>query len=529
MKLNRILFVTMGFTACTTSCDLDKFPEGDLITESQKEEVIEVAPELLSGDVNGLAANRIAYNTLGLASDLVRHFDFGYASVCLMTDASGQDIVADNSGYNWYSANMNFTDRNYTSYQSEMIWKIFFNHLATANNIIAMVEPETTDAELKIYRGQALASRAFDYLNLVQMYQFTYAGHENAPAVPIVKEGMTGEEIANNPRATVQQVYDFIMSDLNEAIALLDGYSHGSDRSNKGAIDQQVSYGLRARTNLLMQQWSDAAADAEKAMAGYSPYSLNEVSKPSFHTAAANSWIWADVVSEDNDIIQTGILNWPSHMSTFTGNGYTTGTGTYRMINSQLWEQIPATDVRKGWWLDEKGNSPLSDDFKYGNAKYTDALECPNYTNVKFAAYKGELLNSINACDWPLMRVEEMILIKAEALAQQGQTGAAAIALKQLMAVRDPEWNETTVTVDDVWFQRRIELWGEGFSFLDILRLKKPVNRIGTNFDQATLGYNLPAESKIFLWRIPECEITSNNGISEADNNESVAVPKPEK
>ena len=51
----------------------------------------------------------------------------------------------------------------------------------------------------------------YDYLNLVQIYQFTYAGHENALAVPIVTEKMSDEEMQNNPRATVQQVYDQIM------------------------------------------------------------------------------------------------------------------------------------------------------------------------------------------------------------------------------------------------------------------------------------------------------------------------------
>mgnify|MGYP000370431231 FL=1 len=55
------------------------------------------------------------------------------------------------------------------------------------------------------------------------MYQHTYAGHENSLAVPIVTETMTDEDMQNNPRATVQQVYDQIMSDLNTAADLLTG------------------------------------------------------------------------------------------------------------------------------------------------------------------------------------------------------------------------------------------------------------------------------------------------------------------
>lgn len=52
--------------------------------------------------------------------------------------------------------------------------------------------------------------RAFAYLTLVQMYQHTYAGHENAPAVPIVLETTEPDVLSNNPRASVKEVYDLI-------------------------------------------------------------------------------------------------------------------------------------------------------------------------------------------------------------------------------------------------------------------------------------------------------------------------------
>ena len=98
------------------------------------------------------------------------------------------------------------------------------------------------------------------------------------------------------------------------------------------------------------------------------------------------------------------------------------------------------------------------------------------YTNVKFGMKSG-IGSSNNDNDWCIMRAEEMILIKAEALAQQNDEGNAAKELKVLMDERDASWNKSSVTVDDVWLQRRIELWGEGFSMADIMRLGKPVVR----------------------------------------------------
>lgn len=71
------------------------------------------------------------------------------------------------------------------------------------------------------------------------------------------------------------------------------------------------------------------------------------------------------------------------------------------------------------------------------------------------------------------MRVSEMYLTEAEALAHLNKGTEAAIVLKDLMVNRDPSWNKASVTVDDVYTQRRTELWGEGFALYDHLRLKK--------------------------------------------------------
>ena len=78
---------------------------------------------------------------------------------------------------------------------------------------------------------------------------------------------------------------------------------------------------------------------------------------------------------------------------------------------------------------------------------------------------------------------------------------------------------------DEVWLQRRMEIWGEGFSLFDILRLKKPVVRKNTNYDPS-VQYNSAAEAQILIYRIPQCEMETNSGISDTDNNP--AAPQPQ-
>ena len=203
------------------SCDLDKLPEGQYVGGEQNEGVIEQRPNMTVAAVNGMAAKLNAFATVSTPEN-PDHNDYGLAAVHQALEQGGQDMPCTTSGYNWFNRCQNYADRLYTSSEDELIWKIFYNHMDAANKVLLLTEG-TEDPEMLIYRGQAFAARAYDYLSLAQAYQFTYAGHENALCVPIVTENMTLEEKQNNPRATVQQVYDQIMSDLSQALDLLAG------------------------------------------------------------------------------------------------------------------------------------------------------------------------------------------------------------------------------------------------------------------------------------------------------------------
>ena len=192
-----------------------------------------------------------------------------------------------------------------------------------------------------------------------------------------------------------------------------------------------------------------------------------------------------------------------------------------------LYEQIPATDVRKGWWLNESNDSPLLDDPHYSG--WEDAAAAGPYANVKFGVYNDNMSNLQGASDWPLMRVEEMYLIEAEATGMGSSWSEGKRLLESFIkAYRDPEFasaaTDATSLQDEVWFHRRLELWGEGFSYFDIMRLEKPIIRKGSNFP-AAWQFDIPAKAQILLWLIPSSEIEANQGIGEGDNNPAVNPP----
>lgn len=540
---NRYFVALLGSAMLlTTSCsDLDTNPSGSTMSDGQLNEVLAQDQSKLKSEVSGMYANMIECEAITQWYGSARHYDFGYASTMMMMDASGQDEPSQVSVYNWYNKPLRFVDRTANSETTYFIWNQCYKNIKAANDVLKSVDLENLSDVAKSYVGQAYAMRAFEYFTLIQLYQFSYKGHEDAAGVPIVTE-KTAEAEANNPRAAVKDVYKQIMDDLNTAIDYLT-----DSRSAKSEINRQVAYGLRARVNLVMQNWSDAAADAQKAAEGYTPLSKDAAAAPGFNDVSASNWIWGNIVDESNDIVQSGILNFPSMMCSFTGNGYSP-TYACRMINSKLWKEIPSTDVRKGWWIDENLNSPIVNPKYVVHQEYEDEdgnvvkyLAVYNqtgdevaditepYTNVKFGAYKNQYGNELNACDIPLMRVEEMILIQAEATAMGGNVEEGKRILENFVRTyRDPSYtcNATTAegVQDAVWFQRRVELWGEGFSFTDLLRLKKPLDRTGANYE-VSVRFKLPAESPIFLYLIPEDEENHNEALV-GNNNPVVAVPK---
>jgi len=501
----------LSLTACESMMDLQ--PEGATKTDALKQDAYNKIPANAAAEINAIYAQMIALYAGGTSN----HNDFGVASCMMLLESEGQDWIGPNTGYNWFGY-ADFYARNYNAAVNLLMWNTYYKTIAACNMVCASTDPETTNPDLMANLGQARAVRAYCYSILAQLYQFTYnAENASKPCVPIVHESLTAEQQAANPRASLQEVYDFIMADLNYAIPALEGWA----RADKGAADQAVAYGLRARVNMLLGNYADAAEDAKMAIqvSGAQPYTLADVSKPTFCHAEHNSVIWANMIVESNDVVQTGIINWPSHMSSLYTDGYT-GVGTYREISSDLYSKISPTDVRKGWWLDENLESPLLDHPAYAGWKGNGVP----YANVKFGVPDDDMNNLVADADWTLMRYEEMLLIQAEGLARSNQEAAAKALLEGwVKANRDANYtckaSDEAGLVEEIWMQRRIELWGEGFAWFDLNRLEKPIIRTtSSNWPEAWI-VDVDAHHDCRIWTLPDREIQNNDGIDESDNN----------
>lgn len=500
MKITKIFMMAAIASLSLTSCGEDFFDTeySDVATKDQIDEVGNSSPDALIKVVEplmlGLNNYTCQYNTQSSVNTV--HEDFGLMGVYHLGDVMNDDLAFYSWGSGWFSYDY---ELDYWAEQYKrpfFYWNFFYSIIAKSNDIISMISPDVNDVKLRAYRGAALAYRGFAHAYLAQMFQQTYVGNEDAPGVPIVLTPAEAE-FAVAGRAPLRQVYLQVEKDFKAAFEYLEGY----ERPNKTMIDAKVAYGLYSRICLVTNNWDDAITYARKARAGFSIYTPQELlANDAFNNINAKEWIWGmDITAETT----TMFASFFSFMCSYDA-GYGGAVGQYRMIDARLFGQMSEQDARRQL-------------FKYdGNGvTYTGGEAAfPDYTNLKFKKVANW------EADYVYMRASEMILNEAEALAHKGDLSGAATVLKELMSQRDPSWNQTSVTADEVYQQRRLELWGEGFSLFDHLRLKKGVERNyeGSNH-LSSAQYTIAADSWYLHFQIPLRELDNSDAINPEDQN----------
>lgn len=543
--INMALAVASASLVLTSCDDLDNTErKGGYVTTDQKEVTLLINPDRAEASVTGIGATA---TRCGAQFGEDTHNDFGFASIMLGTDLQGTDMVCDWVGYNWFLNWEGFRSPTVSGYPTYAAWGNCYDQIGVCNTVAQSIAPDTDDPNLQFYRAQAVGTRGFDYWVLAQLYQFNYSTHADSPCLPIVTDANAVDVEENGaPRSTVREVYDQILTDLTEAIELLEksGKTPQEMMSSKAKRFMSVAtaYGLRARAYLTMHKYAEAAADAQKAIDTFtgSPKSAAEASRPAFWSLDESDWMWGIAVNTSDRVVTSGIINLPSMLCTFCSSGYV-GVGVWKYASSELYDLIPNSDVRKGWFLDE---NLVSNNLTRAEQAYIDSQDvpCVPYTNVKFAAYggAGALDPSEYASDIVLMRIEEMYYILAEGKAMSGDVNGGKSTLESFEKnYRNPNYVCQAQSAEDLQKEivnkRRIEFWGEGVSWFDIMRLDRPVNRWNSNNWPSQACFRIPSvaegdanKAAVRIYCIPQSEITGNPAISASDNNLEADPPTPD-
>lgn len=375
------------------------------------------------------------------------------------------------------------------------IWDMFYKAINNANAVIKYT-PSVTDAssaEKDAIIAEAKAIRAYSYFWLARVYQFTYAKNPDAPGIPVYTEPAS-KEAKGNPRASLKTVYALITSDIESAIALLP-----AGRVDKYRINKDVAQAIAAQVyqELAMADaslWDKVISNAQAARASY-PLMSNASYAGGFNDLSNGEWIWGLPVPSDQSLTYYSIYSFMDWT-----NGYYRNIG----LNTDLTNQYSATDGRSKVILSNSWATP------------TNRPTYQRYTSKFTSKTAGQMIGDI-----VLIRSAQLLLIEAEALAQENKLPEAINKMFELQVLRDPvavkpALSSKSDVINAILTERVKEMFGEnGGIYFDLKRLQLPLVRNGNHPNIV----NIPASDARWNMKLPQKEIDSNQSLSSADQN----------
>ena len=484
-----LLLTTLGFLSVGCSDDFLEETPSRYVSVSDVEGTTKIYPEISAGTLRGIYEMTFKTGTGGTDD----HADFGQKGYDIYSDMLSGDIALTKNNYNRYNnfAQLLSTVDYTSSYPNYIAWRYYYRIINASNLVIKSLggNDAVITEENKSSMGQAKALRAYAYFYLTQFYIPEYT--QTSKVLPIYTE-------PNSPakeQSTTQEVYELMISDLSEAIDLLDGYNRGDSYE----INQNVARSLLAYVYASMGT-SDSNLKAKQLaedviVSGEFPLTTQEALTGGFNNINTNpSWMWGVDLTLDNGL---DLVSWWGQMDYFTYSYQF--AGDKKAVDENLFNLIKTNDVRKGQFLNDPSSSnhlaPL-------NKFYAPAREPGGQRNIE--------------TDYIYMRVDEMYLLSAEMSAKEGLDGDARNRLKDLLEIRfDDAADYSYVDAlsganlqDEIYLQTRIEFVGEGKSYLALKRNKGTVNR-GPNHLYLV---NTPISYKDdrLVLEIPQSEIQNN-------------------
>lgn len=513
--------LALTFASCSDGF-LDREPDGDYITDDQLQTEGKWNVNIMLGQVNGTTHNLLKWGAGGTTN----HSDFGQKSVDLATDIMAGDIVFPQAAsYGWFSADAQLYNNQKNMTGATSTWRYYYNVIYSANVLFQSLGSDTAvpeNDEKAVYFASAKTVRAYAYFKLAQLYSRSYELSKDKKTLPIYRE--VSEEYA--APQTIDSVYRFVHEDLETAINAF------SDHGVPTGIDMpglDVAYTLNAYAYLEQGDYEQAYENAANAIQSSDKQILSASNLYNgFNSVDNTNWMWGvDITAENTG----GLCTFWGHIDPFTYSySY---AGDEKVINSDLSAQMSETDARQDWFF----SLVLSEDNPY--YKYASYLPSVGSSTGKFHtadipnAYTNSVycINYLGAdrsweSDIHFMRIEEPYMIAAEAAARMGETATAASILSEILAERDTEKAAALATMsneqllDEIYFEWRLEFWGEGKALQTLKRFKKTMVRPANDYYYTlttTNGYGpIPYDDDKLMYAIPQRELDYNPYMKDA-------------
>lgn len=541
-NISNIVLAFIVVVAGLTGCIRETFPQGKYVTSGQ----IEDSPFALEGTMASMPAKMLT-NVVGVDDD----FDFGYPGIMGATDRMVGEVfpVAGNleGGNPYYDR---WSPWHYTEYDglSATGWATpffyinYYKFIKAANDVLLNVGDSDAGKEV---RGVAKAFRALYYLDLARLYDALPAKAPMRPSyeserkrvqeltVPLVEESTDLVNLRDNPRLYRDDMFEFIFRDLDDAEKCLGEFV----RSSKSLPDLAVVYGLKARAYLWLggidkkyprlktgvAAYRMAAEYARKAIDASGCTIMDETAylDPFSGFNKANSaWMWG--LLQSTGLVLGNIRTWTAHMSpeAVYGYGYVAQPG----ISSMTYDRMSEKDFRRKMFVGPDRSFKKMD--PYTSLTEAEFETIAPYASFKFHTAGGEKRNftTANVTDIPLMRVEEMYFIEAEAVAHYDE-GTAKNLIEEFMKHRAAGYKVPGAAcsgddlIDEIIFQKRVEFWGEGIIWADFKRLDMSILN-GYPESNAPADMRFITEGRAPWWNcvFPQSAASQNTALLDMNN-----------
>ena len=497
MKIKYLLSFVIAASAILTGCKksfLETAPTQFVTAQSLAAAALQ-DPKLLNGSIAGLYSTMYTAGVGGTGG----HDDFGQKGIDIYTDMLCSDMVLGASTYGWYQPVVRYqATTDFTLLGDYIGWRYYYRQVFGANNVIdalggTAIVPTTTSG--KYTMGQAKTMRAYAYFYLSQLYSKEY-GSGAQKIIPIY----TSTTQTSQPKSPAKDVWDLMVSDLTQSITLLEGFSRtGKDQIDKNVAKGLLAYVLAARGT--MADWTQVASLTTDIKAAYSAttaaatvavLSGTTVTNPTsgFNNVATPSWMWGVDLTVAQGV---NLISWWGQVDQFTYSY--TWAGDPKPIDRRLYDAIRPDDIRKNQFA-----SPTATYKLQPINKFFDPARISGGQRVV-------------TTDLVYMRADEFYLLNAEANANLGQDAIARAALSAYLASRitDVSYLNTLsgqALKDEIYLQTRIELWGEGKSYLAMKRNKATITRGSNHLFDAGNSFLYNDDKLTFV--IPQAEVLNN-------------------
>lgn len=375
----------------------------------------------------------------------------------------------------------NFSSTPELENNGENIYGDIYEILYAANQIIEAA-PQLTDAtedQKSKLVGQATAIRALCHFDLLRLFAQNYHYTDDASHLGIVLRLSVNNLDVESSRNTVAECYEAIITDLENAAALL------GDLSDINYFSKQSVQALLSRVHLYQGNWSEAASLANEVITS---------GVQSLAPRADYKGMWANDYSSSEYLFRADASASTSiSLSSVIGNN--PNSTTKLTVTEDLISLYDADDIRGTNNMITKDEDSLWVSMKYPYASSTRT-------------------------DVGVVRLSEVYLIRAEAYAQLSREPQAQKDLNTIRQRAWPDAPDVTATgdelIEEILLERRKELALEGHLLFDLTRNEKGVYR--SDCDSSLYNCDMDYPNGKFVMPIPISAIYAN---SQLEQNEA--------